>query len=436
MNALKQWSTTCDASKGGALKAGDRSHRTGRWRHLARDADMAAGFVTRHRNKDIDPERTARLNESWVNDGAGGYRAPKASTRTQKNGKVVPVRPSAEFDDYLESRLATVTKTIRKDAVAIRGFVFKIDPEWFERYNPDWRTKGLNAQAELVHGSFVKWAEQFMGGQSNVVGWFVHADEGGYPEIQLMATPVTEDGRLAQKDFFPDPASMSQMHRDLRNHLRDDVGYLAEMTVKETSKVKRNTEALKRATAEIEAERAAVKAAAAAVAKREKLVEVREEGVDADYETIAAARDSHAQALGALRVRETSVEASEGRLEAKEAALVARERAAAAALVDAELAVTEALELAEGYGPMSDRRKALARENPDRPDALRRKIAERARRLVARGAELAELADGLEAVAGRLSEADREAVHAGQERLASMRGNPTKAGAEQRQESL
>lgn len=411
------------------MKAGDRSHRAGRWRHLARDADELAGFSTRHRNVSIDPDRTARFNESWVNDGAGGYRAPTASTRTQKNGKVVQVRPSAEFDSYLDERLATVTKTIRKDAVGLRGFVFKIDPEWFDRYNPDWRTEGLNVQAEAVHRSFVQWAEGFMGGQSNVVGWFVHADEAGYPEVQLMATPVTEDGRLSQKDFFPGPTAMSAMHRDLRKHLREDVGYLADMKVKEDSKVKRSSEALKRATAEIEAERAAVKAAAAAVGKREKRVEAREAGVDADYDAIEKAREAHTQSLRALRVRELSVEALESRLEAKETELREREAAAAAGLVDAELAVSEALALAEGFGEMSERRKELSRANPDRPEVLRRKIAERSRRLVARGRELAELAEGLTEVADGLPSAERETVRAAWDRLRSMKGNDPESAA-------
>ena len=112
----------------------DASHKVGRggghvqgfMRHIARDADERAGFTFAHANKNIDPDRT-HLNASFVNDGAGGFRALSS---------VYGRPPSNELEDYLNTRLAAVKKPLRKDAVVIRGIVLQLDPKWFDAHGP------------------------------------------------------------------------------------------------------------------------------------------------------------------------------------------------------------------------------------------------------------------------------------------------------------
>lgn len=215
------WTTTLDASH--KVKRGG-SHAVGFARHLAREADTAAGFDFRHSNAGLDPARLA-LNRTMVNDGAGGYRSPVATIDSE--GERRP--PSAEALDYLDQRLGTVVKPLRRDAVILRPLVFKADPTWYDQVCPDWRTTGLNAAALQLHEEAMRFVESHFG-QANVVMWADHLDEAGHPERQIAVTPVT-DGRLSQKDFYPGPSALRKMHADLRTHLKQTCGYDAEMSV-------------------------------------------------------------------------------------------------------------------------------------------------------------------------------------------------------------
>lgn len=293
------YSTTCDASH--KVKAAG-SHRTHFVRHIARDADITAGYDFGHANSTIDKART-HLNRSMVNDGAGGFRPPVA-TLTEDGWRP----PSAELNDYIQARLDTVTKTLRKDAVAVRPLVMKLDGAWWDEHCPEWETEGMNAEAERLHAVMVGWAcDRF--GQQNAAGYAYHLDEAGYPEIQFLMTPVTDDGRLSQKDFFPDGANMSKMHQDLRKHLREH-GYDAEMSVTRRSKERLNSN---------EYARRADKATAMEKRTAKEWDRVRE----ADKTVLAAGRDVTAREL-ALTGREAAVEAQKADLEAREAVLVTK----------------------------------------------------------------------------------------------------------------
>lgn len=99
----------------------DASHKVGRagghvqgfMRHIAREADEAAGYSFKHANTNIDTSRT-HLNMSFVNDRGGSYRSVQS---------VDGDPPSNELEEYLNTRLATVHKSLRKDAVVMRGIV-------------------------------------------------------------------------------------------------------------------------------------------------------------------------------------------------------------------------------------------------------------------------------------------------------------------------
>lgn len=289
------YSTTCDASH--KVKAGG-SHRTHFVRHIARDADIAAGYDFGHANTTIDKART-HLNRSMVNDGAGGFRRPVA-TLTEDGWRP----PSAEFDDCIQARLDTVTRPLRKDAVAVRPLVMKLDGLWWDEHCPEWETEGMNAEAERLHAVMLDWAcDRF--GQQNIAGYAYHLDEAGYPEIQVLMTPVTDDGRLSQKDFFPNGANMSKMHQDLRKHLKAH-GYDAEMSVTRRSKDRlssreyarradKATSLEKRADREWERIRAADKAVLAArrdVTARELALTGREAALEAQKSDLEARKES------------------------------------------------------------------------------------------------------------------------------------------------
>lgn len=208
----------------------DASHKVGRgghaqafFRHIARDLDQAAGFHFSQANKNIVPERT-KLNITVVNDGSGAFRKARS---------VAGRPPSDEFDAYLKQRLSTVDRRLRKDAVLMRGLILQLDPRWFDESNPDWRSSGMNAEAVAYMGAALDWAcAEF--GQPNIVGWSVHLDEFN-PQLQVIVTPVTEDGRLSQKDFFKGPSDLKRQHRELRDALAA-AGYDVEYRVTERSR--------------------------------------------------------------------------------------------------------------------------------------------------------------------------------------------------------
>lgn len=208
----------------------DASHKVGRggghvqgfMRHIAREADEAAGFSFKHANMNIDTSRT-HMNMSFVNDRNGSYRSVRS---------VDGAPPSDELEGYLNTRLATVRRSLRKDAVVMRGIVLQLDPAWFEDHCPDWRTDGLNDEAGRLTIAALHWASAEFG-QANVVGGSIHLDEHS-PQLQLMITPVTQEGRLSQKDFFKGPGDFKRQHRELRAYM-EKIGYEVEHAVTERS---------------------------------------------------------------------------------------------------------------------------------------------------------------------------------------------------------
>jgi hypothetical protein len=141
--------------------------------------------------------------------------------------------PSDEFDAYLKQRLSAVDRKLRKDAVLMRGLILQLDPRWFEEHNPTWRSDGMNAEAVRYMGAALDWAcAEF--GQPNIVGWSVHLDEFN-PQLQVMVTPVTDDGRLSQKDFFKGPSDLKRQHKELRDAVAA-AGYDVEYRVTERSR--------------------------------------------------------------------------------------------------------------------------------------------------------------------------------------------------------
>ena len=116
----------------------------------------------------------------------------------------------SQIENSLKQRLSTVKKPLRKDAVICRGIILQLDPQWYEDngYDPE----------NTTNADMVQWAcETF--GEQNIIGLSIHEDETN-PHIHILFAPVTEDGRLSQKDWFKNPASLRQMHEDFKKHMK------------------------------------------------------------------------------------------------------------------------------------------------------------------------------------------------------------------------
>lgn len=169
--------------------------------HLARDVfDNENGYSLQHSNENINSKLTNE-NQTFVNDGNGGFKEMESIK---------------EATDYLDERLGTVKKKLRKDAVIARPLIVQLDKEYVEKHGEDGVINGLNYAFDWVTTEF---------GVDNIVCASLHMDETN-PHMHIMFTPVTEDGRLSQTDWFKSPATLRKQHDDLRKHMQDN-GYNA-----------------------------------------------------------------------------------------------------------------------------------------------------------------------------------------------------------------
>lgn len=172
-----------------------RGEAKGLLNHNLRDVMEANGFCLEHSNENIDPNET-KNNMSLYFD--------------QTEMKFKACTDIEQAINSLETRLATVKKPMRKDAVICRGLILQLDPEFYESATEDEKSKS--------YGDMLSWAKSTFGSK-NIVAVSVHVDEAN-PHMHLLFTPVTDDGRLSQKDWFPDPMSLGAMHEDFRQHMR------------------------------------------------------------------------------------------------------------------------------------------------------------------------------------------------------------------------
>lgn len=246
-------------------------HRVNFERHIARDVDQLHGFAFGHQNSNIDPARTS-LNITCVNDGHGGFR--KLAVTHSDDGKRRP--PSAEIGDYLNARLGIVKSKLRKDAVVMRPVILQLDPVWFEEHNPDWRKRGLNEQARKHVAAQLEWARSEFG-HENLVGYSMHLDESS-PQLQLLVTPVTKDGRLSQKDYFKGPSDLRRQHKESREALAAS-GYDVDFSVSSRSTEHLSSAEYAAKSNEVREKAADVDAREAKTTAHERRLDVRERGL-------------------------------------------------------------------------------------------------------------------------------------------------------------
>lgn len=162
------------------------------------------GIHLNHKNENIDPARTSQ-NMSIYYD------------QTQQT--FLPCTDTNQILDSLNARLATVKKPLREDAVLCRNLILQLDPEFYKT--------ATAKEQEDSYFAMLGWCTKTFKKQ-NIPGISIHLDETN-PHIHVLFTPVTQDGRLSQKDWFPNPASLTQMHRDFRTHMRNK-GYNISLT--------------------------------------------------------------------------------------------------------------------------------------------------------------------------------------------------------------
>lgn len=203
-----------------------RANVAGLLNHDVRDVDLANGVEVTHSNRQIVPSRT-HLNESWVNDGTG---------------TLVPCQKSQQWLDFIDKRTAqtqnsrtlkdgrVVPVALRKDAAVAVEYILMLDPEFTgtsEDMTPEQRAETRRLLMVMVDEVTEKM------GAENIVGFTLHVDETN-DHVQLMAVPVTADGKLSMKQVLGGPnkavaqSKYVALHDSMRVRLQD-AGYDATM---------------------------------------------------------------------------------------------------------------------------------------------------------------------------------------------------------------
>lgn len=106
-------------------------------------------------------------------------------------------------------------RPLQKNAVLAREIVSNPSRDMFE---------GLDIeQQKALMLEFTKDACEWMRkefGKRNVLGYSIHLDE-THPHTHFVIMPMTEDGRISQKDFFKGPADLKRQHREYRAFMNE-----------------------------------------------------------------------------------------------------------------------------------------------------------------------------------------------------------------------
>lgn len=231
-------------------------------RHICRDLDQANGCEVRHSNTDIDAART-QDNETLIRDGKGGWYYGSGTDLV-----------ALAIDECLKG----VKKPMRKDAVVLRPLILQLDPEWYASHQDA-------GERQRVADTMLKWAEDTFG-HERLVYASIHNDENS-PHMHVGFCPVTDDGRLSQKDWFRSPEALRAMHQDFRETMAA-AGYDIDMKRRKPGKhAKRLSESeykdfaeLRKQTAELEKKERELDIREGQLMARERAIKAREELLD------------------------------------------------------------------------------------------------------------------------------------------------------------
>ncbi|WP_393960359.1 MobV family relaxase [Priestia megaterium] len=137
------------------------------------------------KNKDIDSNRTM-LNYDLVNE------------------------DKIKYHEEIKKMTATrVKRKIRNDAVLVAEFFVSASPEYMHAMSSDEQRKYFEAALDHISGKY---------GQQNILYAVVHNDE-ATPHMHVGFVPITEDRRLAAKDYFHGKTKIRRIQDDFHNYM-------------------------------------------------------------------------------------------------------------------------------------------------------------------------------------------------------------------------
>ncbi|MCZ8497529.1 MobV family relaxase [Priestia megaterium] len=137
------------------------------------------------KNKDIDSTRTM-LNYDFVNE------------------------DKIKYHEEIKKMTATrVKRKIRNDAVLVAEFFVSASPEYMHAMSPDEQRKYFEASLDHIAGKY---------GQQNILYAVVHNDE-ATPHMHVGFVPITDDRRLAAKEYFHGKTKIRRIQDDFHNYM-------------------------------------------------------------------------------------------------------------------------------------------------------------------------------------------------------------------------
>jgi hypothetical protein len=137
------------------------------------------------KNKDIDSTRTM-LNYDFVNE------------------------DKIKYHEEIKKMTATrVKRKIRNDAVLVAEFFVSASPEYMHAMSLDEQRKYFEASLDHIAGKY---------GQQNILYAVVHNDE-ATPHMHVGFVPITDDRRLAAKEYFHGKTKIRRIQDDFHNYM-------------------------------------------------------------------------------------------------------------------------------------------------------------------------------------------------------------------------
>ncbi|MGG3122848.1 MobV family relaxase, partial [Priestia megaterium] len=137
------------------------------------------------KNKDIDSNRTM-LNYDFVNE------------------------DKIRYHEEIKKMTATrVKRKIRNDAVLVAEFFVSASPEYMHAMSSDEQRKYFEASLDHIAGKY---------GQQNILYAVVHNDE-STPHMHVGFVPITDDRRLAAKEYFHGKTKIRRIQDDFHNYM-------------------------------------------------------------------------------------------------------------------------------------------------------------------------------------------------------------------------
>ena len=212
------------------------------YRHTFRNSLEAEQFKDGFKNKNINWDRT-HLNNDFIN--------PEYSENDTLN-----------IEDAIKNKFEKEyngKRKVRSDAVVVREMIIQLKHDDLDFEDMDEAEQhDFIYESERAYKGIVEHLNEDVDG--NVIGGSIHYDETN-PHMHVMVVPITDDGRLSQKDYFK-PKDYKRRVKELREvadkHTSDDFVVNQENKLPKGVKGVRNAEFVKNAV-KIEAERRILK---------------------------------------------------------------------------------------------------------------------------------------------------------------------------------